>query len=382
MKPNKPNKKVLLAVSGMSPQIITETLYGLVHAQDNPWLPDEIHLITTQQGKEQARLQLLEGSAWYSRFLHDYHVQPSPRFTPDTIHVIRDPSGNVLADIKTPADNEAAADFITETIRHFTSDDTTELHVSIAGGRKTMGFYAGYALSMYGRAQDRLSHVLVSGEYESLRDFFYPAPETRVVYKRVGDKEIPLDASQAEVWLADIPFIRLRSFLTQSELLSQHRFSEAVTRIAMATQPLYLEIDEIGRTLRVNHVECRLSPAHFAFYQMFVIRQLKGLPGLYAPAKGTHCPLIAAEFLEQLRIIKGEASRSYQNTAKSMAEGMELDYFSPALSKINQQLRTTFGPDILKKIGIHKYPDKRGPCYHIRLPAAQITMDDLGDTCP
>ncbi|MBF4102237.1 hypothetical protein INT80_01850 [Gallibacterium anatis] len=45
------------------------------------------------------------------------------------------------------------------------------MHVSIAGGRKTMGFFAGYALSLYGRAQDSLSHVLVSAEYEAIQNF-------------------------------------------------------------------------------------------------------------------------------------------------------------------------------------------------------------------
>ena len=38
-------KKILLLVSGMSPQIITETLYALI-TQPQPWVPDEVHLIT------------------------------------------------------------------------------------------------------------------------------------------------------------------------------------------------------------------------------------------------------------------------------------------------------------------------------------------------
>ena len=50
------------------------------------------------------------------------------------------------------------------------------LHVSIAGGRKTMGFYVGYALSLFARDQDRLSHVLVPPSLESRQDFFYPPP--------------------------------------------------------------------------------------------------------------------------------------------------------------------------------------------------------------
>ena len=56
---------------------------------------------------------------------------------------------------------------ITNLIRAFTADPESALHVSIAGGRKTMGFFLGYALSLYGRAQDKLSHVLVSPPFES-----------------------------------------------------------------------------------------------------------------------------------------------------------------------------------------------------------------------
>ncbi|MBV5299598.1 MAG: TIGR02584 family CRISPR-associated protein, partial [Rhodoferax sp.] len=76
-------------------------------------------------------------------------------------------------DIRSPADNRAAADFITAQVRAITADSGCALHASIAGGRKTMGFYLGYALSLFGRPQDRLSHVLVSEPFESSYDFFY-----------------------------------------------------------------------------------------------------------------------------------------------------------------------------------------------------------------
>ena len=47
-----------------------------------------------------------------------------------------------------------------------------------------MGFYLGYALSLYSRAQDRLSHVLVNSPFESHSEFFYPTPESRVIHRR------------------------------------------------------------------------------------------------------------------------------------------------------------------------------------------------------
>jgi CRISPR-associated protein (TIGR02584 family) len=53
------------------------------------------------------------------------------------------------------------------------------LHVSIAGGRKSMGFFAGYAFSLFGRTQDRLSHVLVNDPFESFPDFYFPQNHTK-----------------------------------------------------------------------------------------------------------------------------------------------------------------------------------------------------------
>ncbi len=105
-------------------------------------------------------------------------------FSAEHIYVITDKHGVLLDDIKTPAENEAAADFITQKVNGLTRDNDCALHVSIAGGHKTIGYYLGYALSLYSRAQDRLSHVLVTDRYEGLREFFYSPPESHVIYDR------------------------------------------------------------------------------------------------------------------------------------------------------------------------------------------------------
>ncbi|MEF8766961.1 CRISPR-associated ring nuclease [Candidatus Accumulibacter contiguus] len=44
-----------------------------------------------------------------------------------------------------------------------------------------MGFFLGYALSLYGRPQDKLSHVLVSAPFESSLGFYYPTPSSHVL---------------------------------------------------------------------------------------------------------------------------------------------------------------------------------------------------------
>jgi CRISPR-associated protein (TIGR02584 family) len=159
---------VLLAVIGLSPQIVTETVYALAVEQHPPWVPTEIHVITTGKGAQNARLELLsDDPGWFHRLREDYGL-PEISFDTGHIHVIKGPDGEPLDDILADTDNAAVADFITEHVRAITADPAASLHVSIAGGRKTMGFYVGYALSLFGRAQDRLSHVLVSPPFESL----------------------------------------------------------------------------------------------------------------------------------------------------------------------------------------------------------------------
>ena len=182
--------KILLAVTGLSPQIVTETLYALAVGQDTPWVPDEIHLITSCEGAERARLSLLDPVAGqFHALCRDYPSLATASFPPGNIHLIRDGAGQPLSDIRTPEDNALAADTIHAVVRSLTEDPDTELHVSIAGGRKTMGFFLGYALSLFGRPQDRLSHVLVSEPFENSWAFFYPTPYENIKIGRASCRE-------------------------------------------------------------------------------------------------------------------------------------------------------------------------------------------------
>lgn len=162
-----PKRRVLLAVTGLSPQIVTETLYALMREGADA-VPHEVHIITTVEGAERVRLALLsEQLGWFQRFLADFHL-PAITFNAECIQVLRGPDGMPLTDIRSAEDNACAADQIAEAVRRFTADEQVHLHLSLAGGRKTMGFFAGYALSLWGRDGDRLTHVLVSDPYESL----------------------------------------------------------------------------------------------------------------------------------------------------------------------------------------------------------------------
>lgn len=148
------SRQILLVVTGLTPQVVTETIYALWRT-DPTLVPAEVHLITTQRGAEHARLNLLSPSInWIGRLRCDYQLPPID-FNAGHIHVIPGPDGTALEDIRTPEDNVRAADFITNLVRQLTAADENALHVSIAGGRKSMGYFVGYALSLFGRPQDR-----------------------------------------------------------------------------------------------------------------------------------------------------------------------------------------------------------------------------------
>jgi CRISPR-associated protein (TIGR02584 family) len=171
-------KTIMLAVTGLSTQVITETLYALnqmnraVHA---------IHIITTRSGKDHLLAQLLDGGRGpFYRYLEEYgSAGAGIDFGPGNIHVVRDAFGAEIADIIDESDNAHLLEKCLEVTFHHTRSPDTAVFFSIAGGRKTMGACLTLAAQMYGRPQDRLYHVLVSPEFESSRAFFYP-PGRRV----------------------------------------------------------------------------------------------------------------------------------------------------------------------------------------------------------
>ncbi|MBP8284794.1 MAG: hypothetical protein KAX46_12935 [Chromatiaceae bacterium] len=48
-------RRILLAVTGLTPQVVTETLYALACRTEPRWVPHEVHLITTALGADNAR---------------------------------------------------------------------------------------------------------------------------------------------------------------------------------------------------------------------------------------------------------------------------------------------------------------------------------------
>ena len=276
------SKRILLSVTGMSPAVVTETLYALVVEKN--FIPTEIQVITTQQGKNKLSEALLgivggrqEKEGALSKFIKDYGEQygfSDIHFDESCIHVI-EKEGKKLHDIRTAEENTLASDQIVSLVGKLCQHNDLALHVSIAGGRKTMGFFIGYALSLYGRKQDSLSHVLVSEEFEKVNDFYYPTPYSYIINDSDGRE---LDARNAKVMLAEIPWVQLGLGIPV-ELKDQNvSYSESIIKAQalLKTPSLKFLTDMNTRKVAFGDAEVKLPPRAYAFLLTLSIANIQG----------------------------------------------------------------------------------------------------------
>lgn len=235
---------VLIAVTGLSPAILTETVWVL--ATEHGILPDRIVLITTTEGKRNLERQLFTPSNdWRGMSVWDALRKelgtPQEKLRIEGYRImtgqaaINAPAPE-LDDIRDDKENAAAADFILNQVR--TEVRSSELLIaSIAGGRKTMGTLLYAAMSLAARPQDWVTHVIVNDPFDKkLNPDFYFKPAKSTVHKFVNkDGQVISQHSSrdAVIHLARIPFVPLSNrFKDLAEHEQQGTFLETVSRIA------------------------------------------------------------------------------------------------------------------------------------------------------
>lgn len=363
-------RRILVSVSGLSPQIVTETLYALTQTLDPPFVPTEVHLLTTSRGANYARKTLLGSDpGWFHELCRDYGLS-GIQFGESNIHTLRDVEGRELDDIRTDDHNKHAADQIVEFVRKLTADQQAALHVSIAGGRKTMGYYAGYALSLFGRGQDRLSHVLVSEQFEGHPEFFYRTQKRNIIRALDKDKT-PLDTSEAKVDLAIIPFVRLRPKLDENMLKGRATFSRTVDAAQRSLGSAMLTLDGDRGLVKCGEEIVRLKPAECAFLAWFARRTQDGR-GPVGNVKRLGAEE-AREYLAEYDEVPGSSARTRQR----LADGMEAGFFQERLSHLNKTLQRALGPAAAESYLVRTGGRKGKSCYFLALEPDQIRFDDI-----
>ncbi len=347
-------RTVMMALAGLTPQVVTETLYALWREGD---LPAEIHVLTTLPGRQKVREALLDPhrGAFY-RFCSDYGIDHRRiRFDLGTVHLLVTPDGRPVEDLRTARENAAVADQLAKFVRDLAIDPGVRIHASLAGGRKTMTYYLGYALSLFGRPGDRLTHVLVSEDFEGHPEFFYPPP--RSMELRTGaDKRV--STADARIDLVDIPFVRLREFVPANVLRGS--FSEMVSgaeqALAARCGGLRLEADPATHTLRAAGRECRLRPQGFALYLHLVLvagETPEPLPFLELVAE----PRVEALWPDRARTLglRGEEARDLADRLEALALSKKGDRnFVSAVSKVNAAIGRAFPPAVAARLEIRR----------------------------
>ena len=373
-------KNILLLVTGGTPQIITETIWALAcdPQHNEQWVPDEVHIISTRYGLNEVKNKLLGKDKILTRMKNEYAQIANLRLEENFLHCFTDQEGNELEDLRTPEENEFAANLICEKIRHFSSDEKVSLHVSIAGGRKTMGFYAGYALSLYGRAQDRMSHVLVDEKFEKGINFYYPSKNENDFIIDRENKTIGL-SKDAQLWLAQIPFVRLKEAVKDKhQLKGEDSFSTVVHKINESFNDVKLKILVHSREVLINDkfVIKNLAPREFAMLHWFADLRKKGFDGIVAPTKKINSkdiPPQEAKYIAQLSEQFKQYYEEFKNTDDIQLD-VDKQFFESVKSLLNTALLGHLGLELAEKISLTQ--NKKGQPFYLNVKPENIEIID------
>ena len=194
-----------------------------------------------------------------------------------------DESGNEIVDLRTGADNLRAADFMLGELRKYTEDTETTILCSIAGGRKTMSALLFSCMTLLGREQDKVYHVLIPPDYEGgmYPPFFFPQKGvTHQVLFRGKPTGKEVSSTKIGIELFEVPFVRMRGWYQEKFKATPPNYKTLISRMqtmapaAMTCPPLDLNVRD--GTSRVDGEACELSETCFALLYI----SLKGVRGI------------------------------------------------------------------------------------------------------
>ena len=347
---------ILLAVTGMSPAILTETIWALAHEAE-PVLPARVIVLTTVEGRRQVTEQLLGRSPRFGGLspwealraalaAEGFDLTDRLRFgsTPDDIRVFTATDGGNLSrelpDIRTPSDNEAAADFLLEQVRGIVENPDTRLVASLAGGRKTMGALLYACLTLAGRETDRLTHVLVNEPFEALREFWFPGQPGGAIAARAGTAHAP---GEARVDLADVPFVPLRNLFQRELGRKAGTFSRLVESCRQnirqrAAEALRLTVETTRTEIEINGERVKLAPTEHLVLLFLALRAKQGEPA-FAAYKDAVDDLNAFR-AQQVQEQKSSADWRHADSLRALWEEREI---TKAVSGLREKLRRRGG---------------------------------------
>jgi len=237
---------ILLASLGLAPPIVTETLWAMMHPAKQkdrarfvraPIYPSIVHLVTTARYPERAtdpdsdreakaraaeepdaQKEIYERSALIEGKIKELYQSvdrkpPTVRF--DVVKYPKETRSRLyLEDIRTQEQNVIYSNHILGVVHSYAKKPGDVIHMSLAGGRKSMSSYDLSAMMLFGRPQDELTHVLVNPpllERAGL-SFWWPDQPEKSVPIKVEDTIVAVPTTTeagVSAELVNVPFFHL-----------------------------------------------------------------------------------------------------------------------------------------------------------------------------
>jgi len=263
-------RKILIAGMGTSPAVLSNVVWALAHG-DKSVVPDEIVVLITKNGKTLLKKELFDDGVWAdmlkSLAREGIDIEGKLIFGETSIRSIPDVRGNEIDDLRTGDDNLRAADFMLGELRKYTEDNGTELHVSIAGGRKTMSALLFSCMSLLGREQDKVYHVLLPPALEGgvTPTFYYPKRGTTYAARVTGKKH---KAKDLQCELFEVPFVRMRGWYQEKFKEIPPSYRTLISKVQTVAPPAVaypeIEIDAWNGWVKIDGKLAPMSKACFA----------------------------------------------------------------------------------------------------------------------
>jgi CRISPR-associated protein (TIGR02584 family) len=266
-------KNILLAVSGATPAVLTETVWAMA-VRDQVKL-DELHVVTTDLGKRMfAEAGFFDPKrSPFTAMEQDWKLRrmrrPLPAFPEANVHI---PAGMKSKDLTDSQENECMESEITDQLRRYTGDPSVRLYASLAGGRKTMAAYMILGMTAFAREDDKLHHVLMAAPGgTNPPGWWYPRPGKPKEIKWVN--------------LFEVPFPRLRkTFETMHGDLMRTSLTAAFSKFNSRIR-LDINLNDRARFIEVDGQAVKLEPKSALWLALLAYRKKSGM----CPAGARSC---------------------------------------------------------------------------------------------
>jgi len=258
MNTNKKKFSEILVVSvGVTPQIITETLWYYTYEDIRKF--DRIFLLTTSIGKDKIITELYD-NGWLKKLEKALSVSKGTFVIDEKdIIVLSDIDGNELEDIRTSKDSEDMMMHVFSIMKDLTNDPNERLTIVIAGGRKTMPATLALAASIYGRRQDEMVHVMVNDDLFWKEDWFFPTD--------------PKD-NQQEIEISKLPYLRMKNFITGINVENPLE-AVSITQARLDELSPLTKVKIAGSRIIVDGNEYRFPPAEMQLWRFMARKKLE-----------------------------------------------------------------------------------------------------------